>query len=136
MRQTADMKRFTSHCRARATLPLTTLLLAPLLLSGTSIPASADAPHWRDLHHEVKSGHLVGLTEIMDWLEARYAGQILEVELEQDGGDGRIEYEVEMIGPQGQVVEFEFDATTGELLSIEGVNIEAMRKPGVGESSP
>ena len=62
----------------------------------------------------------------MDWLEARYDGQILEVELEQE--KGQIEYEVEMIGPQGQVVEFEFDATNGELLSVEGVNIEAMKK--------
>ncbi|WP_251977255.1 PepSY domain-containing protein [Salinicola avicenniae] len=104
------------------------LPILPLLLSGTMLPAAADGNTWRDLHQEVKQGHLVGLTEIMDWLEARYEGQILEVELEQDDGGGRIEYEVEMIGPQGQVVEFEFDATNGELLSIEGVNIEAMRK--------
>ncbi|WP_189444613.1 PepSY domain-containing protein [Salinicola rhizosphaerae] len=104
------------------------LLIAPLLLSGTVLPAAADGPAWRDLHKEVEEGHLVGLTEIMDWLEARYEGQILEVELEQDNDDGRIEYEVEMIGPQGQVVEFEFDAESGKLLSIEGVNIDAMKK--------
>lgn len=104
------------------------LLIVPLLLSGAVVPATAGGDNWRDLHQEVKAGHLVGLTEIMDWLEARYRGQILEVELEQDDGGDKIEYEVEMIGPQGQVVEFEFDATTGELLSVEGVNIEAMRK--------
>lgn len=103
-------------------------LLTPLLLSGTIVPATADGDAWRDLHKEVEEGHLVGLTEIMDWLEARYEGQILEVELEQDGCNGKIEYEVEMIGPQGQVAEFEFDAESGELLSIEGVNIEAMKK--------
>lgn len=100
--------------------------ILPLLLSGALVPASADGDNWRDLHKEVKEGHLVGLDEIMDWLEARYEGQILEVELEQD--EGQIQYEVEMIGPQGQVVEFEFDATSGELLSVEGVNIESMRK--------
>lgn len=102
------------------------LLTLPLMMSGALVPVSADGDNWRDLHQEVKKGHLVGIGEIMDWLEARYEGQILEVELEQE--DDRIEYEVEMIGPRGQVVEFEFDATNGELLSVEGVNIEAMRK--------
>ncbi len=111
------------------------LIILPCLASGALVPVSAaddDADtanqDWHDLHKEVKAGHLVPMTTIMDWLEARFEGQILEVELEQDHGHGSIEYEVEMIGPQGQVVEFEFDATTGELLSIEGVNIEAMKK--------
>lgn len=111
--------------KLRNSLLLSTLIL-PLLVSGAVVPVNADSDGWRDLHKEVKEGHLVGINEIMDWLEARYDGQILEVELEQE--DGRIEYEVEMIGPQGQVVEFEFDATNGKLLSIEGVNIEAMKK--------
>jgi hypothetical protein len=117
LRHTADMK-------LRNPLLLLTLVL---LTSGGTLPlASAGDDDWRDLHQEVKEGHLVGIGEIMDWLEARYDGQILEVELEQE--KGQIEYEVEMIGPQGQVVEFEFDATNGELLSVEGVNIEAMKK--------
>ncbi|MDF3918624.1 MULTISPECIES: PepSY domain-containing protein [Salinicola] len=102
------------------------LLTLPLMMSGALVPVSADGDNWRDLHKEVKEGHLVGIGEIMDWLEARYEGQILEVELEQEGD--RIEYEVEMIGPRGQVVEFEFDATNGELLSVEGVDIAAMKK--------
>ena len=102
------------------------LLILPLMMSGALVPVSADGDNWRDLHKEVKEGHLVGIGEIMDWLEARYEGQILEVELEQEGD--RIEYEVEMIGPRGQVVEFEFDATNGELLSVEGVDIAAMKK--------
>jgi len=33
-----------------------------------------------------------------------------------------------MVGPQGQVVEFEFDAATGELVGIEGVNINGMKR--------
>lgn len=117
--------RHTKKMKLRNSLILSVLIL-PLLMSGALVPANADSDGWRDLHKEVKEGHLLGIDEIMDWLEARYEGQILEVELEQE--DGRIEYEVEMIGPQGQVVEFEFDATDGKLLSIEGVNIEAMKK--------
>jgi hypothetical protein len=34
-----------------------------------------------------------------------------------------------MIGPQGQLVEFEFDAASGELVGIQGVNIEGMKRP-------
>ena len=52
---------------------------------------------------------------------------MIEVELERD--DGRVIYEIEMIGPQGQLVEFEFDAVNGELISIEGVGIQGMTRP-------
>jgi len=110
--------------KLRNYLVLLSILL--LLVSGALVPVSADGDNWTELHQEVKAGHLVGIDEIMDWLEARYDGQILEVELDQ--GNGSIEYQVEMIGPQGQVVEFKFDATSGELLSVEGVSIEAMKK--------
>ena len=81
---------------------------------------------WRDLHDEVEAGRLVSLPTVLDWLEAHYVGEVLEAELERD--DGEILYEVEMIGPQGQVVEFEFDAASGELIGIEGVDIDAMRR--------
>ena len=81
---------------------------------------------WRDLHDEVEAGRLVALSVVLDWLEAHYVGEVLEAELERD--DGEILYEVEMIGPRGQVVEFEFDAASGELIGIEGVDIDAMRR--------
>ncbi|MCE8016189.1 peptidase [Halomonas sp. MCCC 1A17488] len=100
--------------------------LAALWLSLlAAAPAFADR-HWHDLHEAVRSGRLVALPQILDWLEARYEGQVLEVELERD--DGRTIYEVEMLGPQGQVVEFEFDAASGELIGMEGVNIDGMRR--------
>lgn len=85
-----------------------------------------DADEWKDLHQQVADGHLVGLPQILDWLEAHYEGQVLEVELERD--DGEITYEVEMVGPNGQIVEFEFDAVSGDLIGIEGVGIREMQK--------
>ncbi|TFH87069.1 hypothetical protein EQG41_09490 [Billgrantia azerbaijanica] len=118
-------RRYARHTRHRA-LPL--LLLAATL--AFALPTLADR-HWHDLHDEVRHGRLVALPEILDWLEARYRGQVLEVELERD--DGRPTYEVEMLGPQGQVVEFEFDARSGELVGMEGVNIDAMRRKGDDE---
>lgn len=103
---------------------LTGTLLLLAMLPGAG-PALAD-DHWRDLHEEVRSGRLVALPDILDWLERHYRGEVLEVELERE--DGRAVYEVEMLGAQGQVVEFEFDARSGQLIGMEGVNINGMRR--------
>ncbi|MGE4533591.1 PepSY domain-containing protein [Halomonas sp.] len=100
-------------------------LLAGLLVQLAAAPAPAEE-HWQTLHEAVREERVVALPEILDWLEARYAGQVLEVELERD--NGRLVYEIEMLGPQGQKVEFEFDAESGELIGMEGVRIDAMRR--------
>ncbi len=100
-------------------------LLAGLLVQLAALPATAEE-HWQELHEAVREERVVALPEILDWLEARYAGQVLEVELERD--NGRLVYEIEMLGPQGQKVEFEFDAESGELIGMEGVRIDAMRR--------
>lgn len=100
------------------------------LVSVVATPAAvvyADDDDWRNLHEEVRAGHFVSLPSVLDWLEAHYQGQVLGVELERD--EGIALYEVEMIGPQGQLVEFEFDAASGELIGIQGVNIEGMKRP-------
>ena len=102
-----------------------TLLLAALLGWPLAVPA-ADGD-WRELYDEVRQGRLVSLPSVLDWLQANYLGQVLEVELERD--DGATRYDIEMIGPQGQLVVFEFDAASGELLRVEGVNVEAMKRP-------
>jgi len=109
--------------RARSLLPAA--LLAGLLVPLAAAPAVAEE-HWQELHEAVREERIVALPELLDWLEARYAGQVLEVELERD--DGRLVYEIEMLGPQGQKVEFEFDAESGELISMVGVRIDAMRR--------
>lgn len=100
-------------------------LLLLLIASMLSLIGRAD-DSWRDLHRQVQQGEIVALTQLLDWLEDHYEGQILEVELERD--DGKVIYEIEMIGPQGQLVEFEFDARSGALIGMEGVNIGAMEK--------
>lgn len=99
------------------------------LVSVVGVPSAvvhADDDTWRDLHEEVRAGRFVSLPSVLDWLEARYRGQVLGVELERN--DGLALYEVEMIGPQGQLVEFVFDAASGELVGIDGVNIEGMKR--------
>ncbi|PWV75351.1 PepSY domain-containing protein [Halomonas sp. A11-A] len=101
------------------------VLLLALALACLPPLASADND-WHDLHGRVSRGELVPMVSVLDWLEAHYAGQVLEVELERE--DGRLVYEVEMLGPRGQRVESEFDAASGELIGIEGVGIDDMRR--------
>ena len=93
-----------------------------LLLVGSAV---GDQP-WESLHGEVNRGEVVPLETILDWLEAHYIGEVLEVEVEREGG--YVEYEIKLLGPQSQVVEFEFDGHNGQLMSIEGVRINDMRR--------
>ncbi|MER2176626.1 MAG: PepSY domain-containing protein, partial [Stenotrophomonas maltophilia] len=43
----------------------------------------------------------------------RYPGKLIEVELD----DGK--YEIEILGPDGVVMELDYDAATGRLLKME-----------------
>ncbi|TNH15234.1 hypothetical protein FHJ80_13920 [Halomonas sp. BL6] len=97
------------------------LVLVLLLMSS----ATGDQ-HWKDLHSEVQRGDVVPLETILDWLDAHYMGDVLEIEVERD--DGLVEYEIKLLGPQGQVVEFEFDGQSGQLMQIEGVRIREMQR--------
>jgi len=120
------MSILTLTCRLSATHRRLSALAGVLALLAAS-PTAAEE-HWRDLHEAVGDGRVVALPTLLDWLEARYQGQVLEVDLERD--DGRLTYEIEMLGPEGQLVEFEFDAESGELIGMEGVKIDAMRREG------
>ncbi|WP_306462092.1 PepSY domain-containing protein [Halomonas borealis] len=106
---------------------LAALLLATTLGGAAAQADDGDTPAWRALHEAVRDGRVVPLPAVLDWLQAHYRGQVLEVELGDEDGGRR--YEIEMLGPEGQLVEFEFDAANGELMEIEGVNIEGMRRP-------
>ena len=74
------------------------VLALVLVLMGS---ATGDQ-HWEALHSEVRRGDVVPLDTILDWLDAHYIGDVLEVEIERD--DGLVEYEIKLLGPQGQVV--------------------------------
>ncbi|AKH68228.1 Peptidase propeptide domain-containing protein [Spongiibacter sp. IMCC21906] len=99
--------------------------LLPLSLLLTGGLALADE-HWRNLHKEVEAGRIQSLATVLSNLEKNYIGQVIEVEFEQE--DGQAIYEIEMIGPAGQVVEFEIDAVSGDVVSIEGRNIKGMER--------
>lgn len=102
-------------------------LLAVILALGLTSPCWGDDEDWRRLHEEVRAGKIKSLEEILTSLNTRYDGQVIDVDL--DNEDGVRIYEIELLGPQGQVVEFEVNATTGELIGIEGSNIRGMTRP-------
>jgi len=106
------------------------LLCALLALLAISLPMLARSTERegerRSLREAVGRNEIVSLTTIMDWIEERYEGRIVEVELEDD--EGYFGYEVDLITPAGAKVEFEFDAHTGELRSISGPGAEAARR--------
>lgn len=100
------------------------MFVIALCLVGT-VPAFADED-WRKLHEEVQAGRIKPLGDILDGLLRDWDGQVIDVEFEQE--DGRRLYEIELLGSEGQVVEFEVDATTGELIGIEGNDINGMKR--------
>jgi uncharacterized membrane protein YkoI len=106
-------------------LALAAALFAALCL-GLATPAVSDDDAAR-ARAGVREGRFVSLSTILDWIEARYHGHAIEIELETDD-DEPPTYEVEWLTPQGRVVEFEFDARTGELLEREGRGLEDAAK--------
>jgi len=90
---------------------------ACVLVAACAAPAPAgDIGHEaaRRLRHD---GVILPLADIVSPLTARWPGRVLETELEHD--DGRYVYEIELLGDDGKVYEFEIDAATGERLDFE-----------------
>src|SRR5690606_4086103 len=89
------------------------LLVLPWLAAPTLVAADTT-----QLHRLVEQGRILPLQQLLDYLAQRYQGQVIEIELDDE--DSRWEYELELLGPEGQIAEFTFDAKTGVLLDIEG----------------
>ena len=64
-----------------------------------------------------RDGVIVPLGDIVAEVTARWPGHVIEAELERE--DGRYVYEIELLGDDGHVYEFEYDARTGRRLSYE-----------------
>ena len=91
-------------------MPLRTalaLLLAALPLAG----ARADDDQERALSAR-EAGRALPLARILERANRDMPGQVLGVELEDE--DGRVIYEVKVLGPDGRVRTLAYDAATGE----------------------
>lgn len=89
-------------------------LLAVALLCASAWPvAQADDDH-EQAHRAVQAGEVMPLRGVLERLEREHPGQVLDVELERDGG--RWIYEIKLLQPGGQRVKLKLDARTAELI--------------------
>lgn len=91
-----------------ATLSIVALILV-VFFSSTSLADDREDP--RAL---VEAGDIMPLEFILEQLQKRTSGRVIEVELERK--HGRFVYEIEQIEEQGVVREYTFDASNGNLL--------------------
>lgn len=101
-----------SHPHRHAALSL----LAVLLAHG--IPANAEKRDYADIRRLQSSGEILSLETIIARHRRQHpGGQLLEAELELE--QGRYVYDLKILDGDGVVREFEYDARTGELWSLE-----------------
>lgn len=91
------------------------LLLVALLALPTAVMPSDDHSEAR---RAVERGELKPLSEILARIEKEFDGRVLEVELERHRD--RLVYEIELLTPDGRVLEIKYDGRTGERLSVRG----------------
>lgn len=96
------------------------LLCLPLVIT----PLHADSH--QGLRSALERNEIVPFRNILEWIEQHYVGRIVEVELEDD--DDELIYEVDLLTPRGDVIEFEFDARSGDLKRVKGRDVDAARR--------
>ena len=84
-----------------------------MLLASAAAGAAAPRDHERAREAQ-RRGEFVALSIVLADAEKREDGRVLDVELEDDD-----EYEVEILRPDGKVVELDYDARTGRFLDAE-----------------
>ncbi len=94
---------------------LTTAMMAITLTIGIGAAAASDD------HNEARrlkdAGKIIPLEQIINKARQLHQGRIIEIELEHE--EGRYIYELELLDKNGTVWEFEFDASSGELIKKE-----------------
>lgn len=103
------MKRF----RARLALILALVLIG----AGGSTPAWAGDDDHEEARRAVQSGQALPLAEILQRLDDRLGGDIIEVEFERE--DDRYVYEFTVITPSGRLLEIYVDALSAAIVEID-----------------
>ncbi|WP_303785815.1 PepSY domain-containing protein [Azovibrio restrictus] len=99
----------------KAVLTLGGAALALALAGFPAAPAGAgEAEDHEQARQALAAGEVLPLRQILDRVEKRHPGQILEVELERE--QGRWIYEIKLLRPEGAVSKLKLDARNGDLL--------------------
>lgn len=114
----ADMTPRTPLPRPPALRGVAAVLSALLLGGALMAPARAGDHGDREDHERARramtTGQVLPLRTVLERLDREHPGQVLEVELEQDG-DQWI-YEVKLLQKDGQLVKIKLDARTATVL--------------------
>ena len=97
---------------------LLTAFLAAALIVGAAAPASA-SDHDR-ARRAVEEGRILPLKQILARAQGAYPGQVIEAELEDEGG--MVVYEIKILTTAGRVMKLHYDAATGALLKTKDRN--------------
>lgn len=90
-----------------------------LILFSASMSAAQEAaePDYELALDAVQDGEILPLADLLADLKKTHPGEVVEVELEYDFGT-RV-YEIELITPEGVLIEVDLDAATGKILEVE-----------------
>ena len=105
------------------------ILFVPLSLMALPVSAEGSAPGSREhdwARSAVRTGEILPLSRILNRLEREFVGQVVEIELERE--EDVIVYEIELLSPNGHVIELYYDARTGVLVGVEGRDIDSARR--------
>ena len=91
---------------------LSLLGVGAVALATVAMASERDQDRARELS---EAGTIMPLEQILAQTRERYAGRVLETELEKK--DSGYYYEVEIVDAEGVVRKLKYDAATGELLS-------------------
>lgn len=108
-----------TFCLLALFLVVTAPALAPVAADDDGLPDHDRA------RAALQRGEVLPLRDIIDKAEQAFPGKMLEVELEDE--DGRIVYDIEILSPDGRLIELLYDARTGTLLSAKGAGLEKRR---------
>jgi uncharacterized membrane protein YkoI len=111
-------------------------LLPCLLTAALAVPAQADDRRDHDrARAALQAGEVLPLQKVLQAVQRSHPGEVLEVELEREGG--RWVYELKLLRKGGGLVRLEVDARTAEVLRSRSrgqvENPPAHNRPGGGK---
>jgi uncharacterized membrane protein YkoI len=94
------------------------MIAVPLVAAGnTEDSAASDDMQQDEARDALKQGLIRPLEEILAEVRKTFNGDIIEIEFEKD--DGKYVYEIEMIRPDGHLIEVKIDARTLAVVEVE-----------------
>ncbi len=127
------MKKFRKRSADARWRSLRALLGVSVMVGSFLMPPVAVLADDRDQERALealKAGEVLPLRTMLDEVESRFSGDVLEVELDEDDENGRRiwTYEIKLISPEGNVIKLKLDAKTKEILRIKGRGADKARK--------